>query len=99
MDAFWNPSVENQAIDRIHRLGQRNPITVTRYFVKDSIEEKIMRLQQRKAKIVDISLMDSTRRTHHAAERSGADAEDALAIATGTHSRQQRLDDLNLLLG
>ncbi|PIA14927.1 hypothetical protein COEREDRAFT_21076, partial [Coemansia reversa NRRL 1564] len=57
MDAFWNPSVENQAIDRIHRLGQNAPVTVTRYFIKNSIEEKIMMLQRRKAKIVDISLM------------------------------------------
>ncbi|KAJ1856106.1 hypothetical protein GGH12_003050 [Coemansia sp. RSA 1822] len=102
MDAFWNPSVENQAIDRIHRLGQVNPITVTRYFVKDSIEEKIMKLQLRKAKIVDISLMDSTRTSHVGSSRTPgetADADDMLAITTGTHSRQQRLDDLNLLLG
>ncbi|KAJ2543519.1 hypothetical protein GGF49_002018 [Coemansia sp. RSA 1853] len=102
MDAFWNPSVENQAIDRIHRLGQVNPITVTRYFVKDSIEEKIMKLQLRKAKIVDISLMDSTRTSHVGSSRTPgetADANDMLAITTGTHSRQQRLDDLNLLLG
>ncbi|KAI8320082.1 hypothetical protein GQ54DRAFT_247980, partial [Martensiomyces pterosporus] len=57
MDAFWNPSIERQAIDRIHRLGQNYPVTVTRYFIRDSIEEKIMKLQCRKAKIMDISLM------------------------------------------
>ncbi|KAJ2722304.1 hypothetical protein GGI07_003386 [Coemansia sp. Benny D115] len=94
MDAFWNPSVEQQAIDRIHRLGQVNPITVTRYFVRDSIEEKIMKLQRRKARIVDISLMDSTRNGGRINEN-----EDELALSTGTHSRQQRLDDLELLFG
>ncbi|KAJ2186827.1 hypothetical protein EV181_003095 [Coemansia sp. RSA 532] len=102
MDAFWNPSVENQAIDRIHRLGQLNPITVTRYFIKNSIEEKIMKLQVRKAKIVDISLMDSTRTSHVGSSSTPSetvDTDDMLAITTGTHSRQQRLDDLNLLLG
>ncbi|ORX71187.1 hypothetical protein DL89DRAFT_274426 [Linderina pennispora] len=61
MDAFWNPSVEHQAIDRVHRLGQTKPVSVTRYFVRDSIEEKILKLQQRKGKIVDISLMDKER--------------------------------------
>ncbi|KAJ1735646.1 hypothetical protein LPJ61_000441 [Coemansia biformis] len=102
MDAFWNPSVEQQAIDRIHRLGQQCPITVTRYFIRNSIEERIMALQQRKAKIADISLMDSTRRAHAALDPASGDAgdtEEMLAITTGTHSRQQRLDDLSLLLG
>ncbi|KAJ2077793.1 hypothetical protein H4R24_004913 [Coemansia sp. RSA 988] len=102
MDAFWNPSVENQAIDRIHRLGQCAPVTVTRYFIKNSIEEKIMMLQRRKAKIVDISLMDSSRTARPNADASFgdvADSEEMLAITTGTHSRQQRLNDLNLLLG
>ncbi|KAJ1814862.1 hypothetical protein LPJ75_002594, partial [Coemansia sp. RSA 2598] len=98
MDAFWNPSVENQAIDRIYRLGQRCPVTVTRYFIKDSIEEKIMKLQRRKARIVDISLMDSTRNKGPGSADSDEEDE-TLAITTGTHSRQQRLDDLNLLFG
>ncbi|KAJ1892376.1 hypothetical protein LPJ66_006384, partial [Kickxella alabastrina] len=95
MDAFWNPSVEQQAIDRIHRLGQKSPITVTRYFIKDSIEEKIMKLQRRKARIVDISLMDSTRNRNPGEAEEGEE----LAISMGTHSRQQRLDDLNMLFG
>ncbi|KAJ2672124.1 hypothetical protein IWW42_003029 [Coemansia sp. RSA 1085] len=100
MDAFWNPSVENQAIDRIHRLGQKNPITVTRYFIRNSIEEKIMQLQIRKARIADISLMDSNRRPGTVSTGSAAgETDEMLAITTGTHSRQQRLDDLNLLLG
>ncbi|KAJ1859868.1 hypothetical protein LPJ73_001646 [Coemansia sp. RSA 2703] len=98
MDAFWNPSVEQQAIDRIHRLGQRYPITVTRYFIKESIEEKIMALQRRKARIVDVSLMDSTR-NRGPGSGDGDHEEESLAITTGTHSRQQRLDDLNLLFG
>ncbi|KAJ2516516.1 hypothetical protein H4217_004535 [Coemansia sp. RSA 1939] len=101
LDAFWNPSVEHQAIDRIHRLGQKHPITVTRYFVKDSIEERIMELQQRKSKIADVSLMDSTRRSHSGVgPRSANDTLDGTAAGpSGSHSRQQRLADLNLLLG
>ncbi|KAJ2037219.1 hypothetical protein GGI03_003579, partial [Coemansia sp. RSA 2337] len=104
MDAFWNPSVESQAIDRIHRLGQKNPVTVTRYFIKDSIEERILKLQTRKAKVADISLMDSTRFRDPNADSDAAlgndtDDDGSLAITTGTHSRQQRLDDLNMLFG
>ncbi|KAJ2801104.1 DNA helicase rad5, partial [Coemansia furcata] len=104
MDAFWNPSVESQAIDRIHRLGQKNPVTVTRYFIKDSIEERILKLQTRKAKVADISLMDSTRFRDPNADTDAAlgnetDDDGSLAITTGTHSRQQRLDDLNMLFG
>ncbi|KAJ2860899.1 hypothetical protein GGI22_002590 [Coemansia erecta] len=101
LDAFWNPSVEHQAIDRVHRLGQKSPITVTRYFIKGSIEERIMELQQRKSRIADISLMDSNRRSNSGDAPRGENetAVGALAISTGNHSRQQRLDDLNLLLG
>ncbi|KAJ1993784.1 hypothetical protein GGI25_000926 [Coemansia spiralis] len=102
LDAFWNPSVERQAIDRVHRLGQKYPITVTRYFIKNSIEEKIMELQHRKSRIADISLMDSTRQNHldgGSNDASNTATGSTFAVSTDTHSRQQRLDDLSLLLG
>ncbi|MEI6054460.1 MAG: DEAD/DEAH box helicase [Lentisphaerota bacterium] len=47
-DPWWNPSVEAQATDRTHRIGQKNPITTIKLVVKDSIEEKILELQKRK---------------------------------------------------
>lgn len=47
-DPWWNPSVEAQATDRTHRIGQINPITTIKLVVKDSIEEKILELQKRK---------------------------------------------------
>ncbi|KAJ1936000.1 hypothetical protein EC988_008320, partial [Linderina pennispora] len=98
MDAFWNPSVEHQAIDRVHRLGQTKPVSVTRYFVRDSIEEKILKLQQRKGKIVDISLMDKERAQNPDSLLVGENEnEEELNIGTGAHSRQQRLDDLSML--
>lgn len=40
-----NPSAEQQAIDRAHRLGQERPVTVVRFIIKDSIEERILDLQ------------------------------------------------------
>jgi len=47
-DPWWNPAVERQAVDRSHRIGQRKPVFVYRLITKDSIEESIMALQDRK---------------------------------------------------
>ena len=47
-EPWWNPAVENQAIDRTHRIGQRSPVTAYRLLVKDSIEEKMRLLHQKK---------------------------------------------------
>jgi SNF2 family DNA or RNA helicase len=48
-DPWWNPAVENQAIDRTHRIGQVNKVIAYRLIVKDSIEEKIRSLQKQKS--------------------------------------------------
>ena len=47
-DPWWNPAVEAQAIDRTHRIGQKQTVFAYRLLVKDSIEEKIRRLQKQK---------------------------------------------------
>lgn len=41
MDSWWNPSVEYQAMDRIHRLGQKRPVKVVKLVVEDSIEDQV----------------------------------------------------------
>jgi superfamily II DNA or RNA helicase len=48
-DPWWNPAVENQAIDRTHRIGQTSHVIAYRLLVKDSIEEKIRKLQRSKS--------------------------------------------------
>jgi DNA repair protein RAD16 len=48
MDPWWNPAVEQQAQDRIHRLGQFKPITVTRFVIAGTVEERILKLQEKK---------------------------------------------------
>ena len=48
VDPWWNPAVEAQAIDRIHRIGQKKKVIAYRLITKDSIEEKILKLQQSK---------------------------------------------------
>jgi SNF2 family DNA or RNA helicase len=51
LDPWWNPAVENQAIDRCYRIGQSDPVTVYRFISKDTIEEKIMKLKALKKQI------------------------------------------------
>ena len=48
MDCWWNQATENQAMDRVHRIGQRRKVIVRRFVMKDSIEERIVALQEAK---------------------------------------------------
>ncbi len=48
MDPWWNPAVEDQAADRAHRIGQQNPVMIHRLVARESIEEKILVLQESK---------------------------------------------------
>jgi SNF2 family DNA or RNA helicase len=52
-DPWWNPAVENQAIDRTHRIGQVNKVIAYRLLIKDSIEEKIRLLQKKKKALAE----------------------------------------------
>lgn len=52
-DPWWNVAAQNQATDRTHRIGQENIVTVIRMVVKDTIEEKILLLQEKKAKLAE----------------------------------------------
>jgi SNF2 family DNA or RNA helicase len=52
-DPWWNPSVENQAIDRTHRIGQEKSVNVYRLITKGTIEEKIIKLQEKKKFLFD----------------------------------------------
>lgn len=56
MDSWWNPAVEYQAMDRIHRLGQRRPVQAIKLVVEDSIESRIVQLQEKKSAMVDATL-------------------------------------------
>ncbi|KAL0145255.1 SNF2 family N-terminal domain-containing protein [Mucor lusitanicus] len=53
MDVWWNPALENQAIDRVHRIGQSKPVDVHRIFINDTVEDRILALQAKKQTIAD----------------------------------------------
>lgn len=52
-DPWWNLAAQNQATDRTHRIGQKNVVTVYKLIAKDTIEEKIMKLQEMKQELAD----------------------------------------------
>lgn len=49
MDVWWNSAVEEQAMDRIHRISQKRDVKVLRFVMKGSIEERIIQVQLRKS--------------------------------------------------
>ncbi|KAF8341641.1 SNF2 family N-terminal domain-containing protein [Cantharellus anzutake] len=56
MDSWWNPAVEYQAMDRIHRLGQHRPVHAIKLVVEDSIESRIVQLQEKKNAMIHATL-------------------------------------------
>lgn len=51
LDPWWNPAIEAQAIDRAHRIGQKNKVFTYKFIARDSIEEKILQLQENKMQL------------------------------------------------
>jgi SNF2 family DNA or RNA helicase len=59
MDLWWNPAVEQQATDRAHRIGQDKPVFVYRLVAKDTVEERILLLQEQKRSLADAALAEA----------------------------------------
>jgi len=56
LDPWWNPAVEDQAADRTHRIGQDKPVMVYRLVAEQTVEERILQLQERKREMADAAL-------------------------------------------
>jgi SNF2 family DNA or RNA helicase len=80
VDPWWNPAIEDQGIDRVHRIGQTKPVTVHRYICVDSIEERLVALQERKRAIAQVALSTATNIS------ASARAPQATAAASSTSS-------------
>jgi SNF2 family DNA or RNA helicase len=72
-DPWWNPAVEDQAVDRAHRIGQDKPVVSVRLIADDTVEEGIVELQQRKRAIARAALEEG-------ALVNGLQKEDLLAL-------------------
>jgi len=59
-DPWWNPAVESQATDRAHRIGQDKVVSSYKFITRDTVEEKILKLQRRKRDIFDAAIDDET---------------------------------------
>jgi SNF2 family DNA or RNA helicase len=55
-DPWWNPAVEDQATDRAHRIGQKNTVYSVKLITKNTVEEKVLAMQQRKKSVIDATL-------------------------------------------
>uniref|UniRef100_A0A672VED0 Helicase like transcription factor n=1 Tax=Strigops habroptila TaxID=2489341 RepID=A0A672VED0_STRHB len=51
MDPAWNPAAEDQCFDRCHRLGQKHSVVITKFIVKDSVEENMLKIQKKKREL------------------------------------------------
>lgn len=60
LDPWWNPAAENQAVDRAHRIGQESTVMVYRLVSEDTIEEKVVALQERKRHLFDTVIDDAS---------------------------------------
>merc|ERR1712059_1130 len=61
LDMHWNPQLEAQACDRIYRVGQKKEVIIHRFVVEDSVEEKIMKLQEKKLNLANDVLTGAKR--------------------------------------
>ena len=52
-DPWWNPAVEAQATDRAHRIGQRRVVTSIKLIARDTVEERVVRMQEKKRELLE----------------------------------------------
>jgi SNF2 family DNA or RNA helicase len=60
LDPWWNPAVEDQAADRAHRIGQDKPVLVHRLVARDTVEERILALQEHKRALAETAVGDAS---------------------------------------
>ncbi|RIA91205.1 SNF2 family helicase [Glomus cerebriforme] len=62
MDPWWNPSIEDQAVDRIYRLGQTRPVSIFRFVIENSVEDRVIELQEKKRILVSQAFGEQRRK-------------------------------------
>ena len=69
LDMWWNPAIEEQAIDRVHRIGQQKRVVVHKLTIRDTVDEQILKLQSKKREAASGALGDGVIRRK--GDRSG----------------------------
>jgi SNF2 family DNA or RNA helicase len=69
MEPQYNPGVEQQAIDRVHRLGQQRAVEIVHFIMKDSVEEALLKLQVKKQKLATLSMDKKKTKSEEAKKR------------------------------
>ncbi len=79
-DPWWNPAVENQATDRAYRIGQQRTVYSVKLITKDTVEERVLAMQQRKQRLYDLTLSDAATRSDAFAALTWEDVKEILSI-------------------
>ena len=85
LDPWWNPAVEDQAADRTHRIGQENPVLIHRLVARDTVEERILKLQEFKRTQAQAVLAGKV--TQAQSSQSALSREELLALILDSESK------------
>merc|ERR1712013_885525 len=88
-DIWWNPAVEDQAMDRVHRIGQTRKVTIRRLVVKETVEQKVLKLQEKKRRIAEEAL-DGKHAKKKSVNLNARDLMDLFALSVPDAQRNRR---------
>ncbi|KAK0659302.1 Helicase-like transcription factor [Lasiodiplodia hormozganensis] len=82
-DSWWAPAIEDQAVDRVHRLGQKRETTVFRLVVEGTVEENVLRIQEDKRKLMRLAFSEKSKEKKKDRGARVADLERLLGAGSG----------------
>jgi SNF2 family DNA or RNA helicase len=90
MEPHWNPTIEEQALARIHRIGQLKEVTTIRFYIRDSFEETVMEVQEKKRNLAGVLLSG----------HDGGQADDSLGAlqVRAKESNEIKLEEANVFI-
>ncbi|KAI1522278.1 HepA Superfamily II DNA RNA helicase SNF2 family [Pyrenophora tritici-repentis] len=69
LEPQWNPTVEEQALARVHRMGQTKPVTTIRFVMENTFEERVVETQERKRRLAELLLSSEEQVAEHGVEK------------------------------
>ncbi|KAI9104077.1 SNF2 family N-terminal domain-containing protein, partial [Phlyctochytrium arcticum] len=99
LEPYWNPAVEDQAQDRVHRMGQTRPVHVIRFVVEDSIEEVIESMKRRKRELVATAFKTEGKSEVEVDGSGSQGGNRGRGVKEKAELQQRKLNDLRALFG